>query len=431
MADISVRLKSGEVVPMSYPDDWSQEQVEMAIHENFPDEDAEENAEQLSESEAPQSMPSEVTGFKGLKQDALDLLKDAIKGGIGFARRAPSNLGEIASEFAQHPIDYPHHVSKQALASLSEGGKMALNFPHEAIAELGRKELIPEWLKEYNELPFTHLPEDTGVEKFLGFEPKLKSDELIRAIPAIAAPAKLLKKPIQATKEFISSPDLKLALKETQKKVNQSTKNAAQVFDEIESEVTKRGINKVSVDEDIINQSQNYLSKTTANKALIERAKSGDYTALRKLQADLRVKGEKALSSSLKAENDIGEEMLANRDQINSSIQSHLEENGAEDLAKALNKTRENYRDIMQTYFSNPALAKVFGKSQKVPKNPATLLTEDSTEMNRFMSAHPELMSALQKALKHNKRKKIALTVAGALGAGATGGATYKILGGN
>jgi len=172
--------------------------------------------------------------------------------------------------------------------------------------------------------------------------------------------------------------------------------------------VGEKGLSKIPIDMDIIDQAQNYLARTNANKKLIERAHTGDYKALRQLQADLRVKGEKALSSQLAAENTMGEEILAAREEINTAIQSHLENTGYKDLANKLNKARGNYADIQKTYFSTPQLAKVFGKSQKVPKNPATLLAEDSVEMNRFMKAHPEIEKALKKSLKYNTKKKIA-----------------------
>lgn len=148
----------------------------------------------------------ETTGWKGLKEDAIGMLKNMFKSGAGFTRRALPNLADVGSQFAHHPIDYPPHVAKQVLASLGEGAKGLLNLPHEVIAELGRKELIPEWLKKYNELPFTHIPEDTGVEKALGFEPTRKSDELLRALPALYGGGQLLKSPIKKGVDWAKSP---------------------------------------------------------------------------------------------------------------------------------------------------------------------------------------------------------------------------------
>ena len=99
-------------------------------------------------------------------------------------------------------------------------------------------------------------------------------------------------------------------------------------------------------------------------------------------------------------------------------------------MAKLLNKARNDYKDIKQTYFSTPALAKVFGKSQKVPKNPKTLLTEESTEMKKFMDSHPEVKQVLAKALKHEGKMKALGKVGAASGIGTAAEGARRILGG-
>jgi hypothetical protein len=126
----------------------------------------------------------------------------------------------------------------------------------------------------------------------------------------------------------------------------------------------------------------------------------------------------------------MGEEILSIRDQVNQAIQNHLEKTGHKDLSEKLNKARSDYRDIQKTYFSTPQLAKVFGKSQKVPKNPMTLLTEESTEMKRFMSAHPEVEKMLTKALKHEKRAKAGKILLGIAGVGTSAELAHKALSG-
>jgi len=271
---------------------------------------------------------------------------------------------------------------------------------------LARKHLLPQVLGKLGKL-IPHLPEDMGIEKELGLQADPnKGDELVRAIPDIAGIATGGRTIAKASGKLFKSPDLKEALRATQAKVNKKNADAGKIFETVQEEVGKRGASNIPIDKDIINEAQTFLARTPANKALIERAKTGDYPALRDLQADLRVKGEKALASKLVAENKMGEEILSTRDEVNKAIQSHLENTGHKDLAEALNKARRDYRDMQQTYFSNPALAKVFGKSQRVPKEPMTLLTEESTEMNRFMNAHPELKAALEKVLKHEKKMK-------------------------
>ncbi len=151
-------------------------------------------------------VPKEKTGWKAVGEDAINMLRHSLKSGLGFARRTPGNLKEIGSELIHHPLSYPPHVAQQVLAALGEGGKGLLNLPHEGIAELGKRDVIPDWLKKYNELPFTHIPEDTGTEKLLGLESTKKSDELIRALPAILGGGKALAAPVGAAKKAVTAP---------------------------------------------------------------------------------------------------------------------------------------------------------------------------------------------------------------------------------
>jgi hypothetical protein len=160
----------------------------------------------------------------------------------------------------------------------------------------------------------------------------------------------------------------------------------------------------------------------------MEKAETGDFKALRKLQADLRVKGEKAQGSDFLAENDIGDEIIDVKDQINKDIENHLRSTGNDRAANALNKVRKDYREIQKTYFSTPALAKVFGKSQSVPKNPLTLLTTESTEMKNFFKAHPEVEKMMQKALKHKDRASVAKVAGGVIGGGSVAGGVSHML---
>jgi len=131
--------------------------------------------------------PKEVTGFRGLASDAISGLSNALKNLQSFGIEIPENLRKNAQDFKNNPLQAGLHRAGQMGAGAAESGKALLNMPHEILGELGRKELIPEWLKKYNELPFTHIPEDTGVEKLLGTEvdPE-KGDRLTRALPDMA-----------------------------------------------------------------------------------------------------------------------------------------------------------------------------------------------------------------------------------------------------
>lgn len=138
--------------------------------------------------------------WRGLAGDTIHMLGRALKNGVGFLGRAPGNIKEIGSELLEHPLSYPPHVAQQVLAGLGEGAKGLANIPHEIFDELADKKITPNWLRTGS------IPEDTGVEKFLGLEPTKKSDELLRALPALYGGGALLGKGISKAKKIASTP---------------------------------------------------------------------------------------------------------------------------------------------------------------------------------------------------------------------------------
>lgn len=406
----------------------------------------------------------ESTGLIGVGNDLMDLFSNAITN----ATNLPDTLEKSGEYIEQNPAESIGHNLGQLTAGAADTIKGIINSPADLPTYLAKKELLPgqnlsnknnksnpinsesdlkkSLYKNFsssfhgnlaNQLIDTvtkilpRIPEDTGIEKALGLKPdKEKGDDLIRAVPDIAALAFGGAGVLKQGKKLFKAPDLKESIRQTQSKVNQAMSEAGKIFDKVENEVEAKGLSKVPVDKDVIKQAESFLANTPANKELIKKAKTGDYKALRSLQADLRVKGEKALSSAFTAENKMGEEILSTRDEVNKSIQNHLEKTGYEDLANALNEARGKYKDIQKTYFSTPSLAKVFGKSQKVPKNPKTLLTEESAEMKKFMKAHPEVEKDLAKALKHEKKMNRLKLVGSVLGIGTTAEVAREILGG-
>ncbi len=444
MATSNVKLRSGEIVPMSYPDDWSTEQVEQAIHEQFPDEGksqipstpfnpSSKPDEGSDESPDEELQVPEETGVFGAYHDLQDLLGNALEKGGNFLHDIPENLNRIKKDASKNGLSGVGHILGQLHAGNANLAKSLVNTPHDLFKYMLKKHLafdipIPGTKLGTSDL-IPHIPEDTGVEKALGLQANPeRGDELTRAIPAIAGGLQGAKSLVKGGIKAFKGPDLHQAIRDTQKVVNEATADAGKVFDKVEAEVGKRGLAHIPIDPAVIEHAEGFLPATKANKALLEKAKTGDYTALRKLQSDLRVKAEKAMSSALKAENDEGELIHETREDINQSIANHLKDTGHKDLAEDLQGTREKYRDIKKTYFSSPALAKVFGASQKVPKNPLTLLSEESTEMKKFMSKHPEVEKAMVKALKHKRNMRLAGKAAGLAVSGATAGGTYKAL---
>jgi hypothetical protein len=148
----------------------------------------------------------EETGFKGLYHDVVKSLANAIKSGKGFLKDTPDMLEDLGGDLLEHPGKAHLKGVGHVLAGAGELGKSVLNLPHDALSELGRKELIPEWLKKYNELPFTHIPEDTGVEKFLGLDAKRPGERLLHAVPEIATIGSGVKSLAKGAKNIATAP---------------------------------------------------------------------------------------------------------------------------------------------------------------------------------------------------------------------------------
>lgn len=197
---IRVKLPNGEIG--EFPDDMSHQDIESVLQKQFPPEQKKtedgSNPLELELTKGTEEFGS--TGWKGLASDTIKMLGDSLKNGVGFLSRAPSNIKEIGSELVHHPLSYPPHIAQQALAGLGEGAKGLVNIPHEIFDELADKEITPNWLRTGS------IPEDTGVEKLLGLEPTKKSDELLRALPAIYGGGKLLGSGISKAKKIATAP---------------------------------------------------------------------------------------------------------------------------------------------------------------------------------------------------------------------------------
>lgn len=150
--------------------------------------------------------PKEETGFKGIYHDVLKGLGHALKSGKGFIKDTPNMLEDLGQDLLEHPVKARIKGVGHVLAGGAELGKGVLNLPHDTLAYLGRKELIPEWLKKYNELPFTHIPEDTGLEKALGLEVTRPGEKLLHAIPEIAAAGGLGKSAVKGVYKAATAP---------------------------------------------------------------------------------------------------------------------------------------------------------------------------------------------------------------------------------
>lgn len=152
------------------------------------------------ELEVTKNAASDKPDWRGLAGDTIRMLGNALKGGIGLVRSAPKNLKEIGSELIDHPLSYPPHVAQQVLAGLVGGTRDVANLPHKFFDELADRHITPNWLRTGS------IPEDTGLEKAVGFQPTKKSDELLRALPALYGGGKLVTPVVKKAKKVATAP---------------------------------------------------------------------------------------------------------------------------------------------------------------------------------------------------------------------------------
>ncbi len=192
---------------------------------------------------------------------------------------------------------------------------------------------------------------------------------------------------------------------------------ASNAFNHVSDEVNTRGINHIPLEhhlpDDFFEKAKNYFPNTMASENLLNKAKTGDYNSLRKMQSDLYKRAKKNLSSQFDADNLKGAEMLEKRNDINQAISNHLKNKGQHDLSKILDEARADWRTLQNTYYNenvSNSLIKMFDKNvRKIPKNLVNLLTEESIPMKNILNFHP----GLEQKVMGNKLGQGALKKAG------------------
>lgn len=205
---------------------------------------------------------------------------------------------------------------------------------------------------------------------------------------------------------------------------------AENAFSYVSSEAANRGIDSVPIDSTLLERIKNsgLFPNTKPNNALLEQAQTGNYNALRDLQSDLWTRSTKAMSSENIADNNLGEEMMEARDDINKSIQNHLSSTGNDDLANLLNSARSDWSTLKNTYY-NPNLPRAIPKLvdpniREVPDNILNVLSKNSLPMQNLRNANPDVINALNTksaqdtALKWGKRVSATAAGGAALGGG-------------
>lgn len=178
MALIKVKLPSGEVTKMRFPDDWNQEKITQEIHKQFPLQNK--FAEKLQKDKSNE----EKTGLLGVLSDVASGTSKAVKQGIKFAADTPQMTEDLGEQLLEHPGTAQLRGIGQIGAEAADIGKGIINAPYNLNQYLARKHLLPQVLGKLGKL-IPHIPEDTGVEKALGLTPR-KGDKLLRGLTEAA-----------------------------------------------------------------------------------------------------------------------------------------------------------------------------------------------------------------------------------------------------
>jgi hypothetical protein len=163
------------------------------------------------EEEIPYTPPPPRTGWSGILSDIGELPGKALDYAMELPGQAASSAGQIYHK--------PGRALMNLLAGAGELGEGFLNTPHEAIKYLGKREVIPEWLKKYNELPFTHIP-NLGIEEAMGLDKTEEGDQFLRQLPTLIAGGKALKS-MPGVKGAIESVEAQAKYRPLKKKVGE------------------------------------------------------------------------------------------------------------------------------------------------------------------------------------------------------------------
>lgn len=167
---------------MAYTDDQRREARQELAKRELARRQSGSQPEQQQE-EIPYTPPPKQTGWGSVAEDTLALPGKALDYLSGLPNKARAS-GTQAHE-------HPGRALLNLLAGTGEAAIGTLNLPHEGLKYLGEKQVIPDWLKKYNELPFTHLPHG-DLQKFLAKNPQ-EGDEFLQELPGLLAGGKALR----------------------------------------------------------------------------------------------------------------------------------------------------------------------------------------------------------------------------------------------
>jgi hypothetical protein len=367
---------------------------------------------------------------------------DVSKGVYNLAQNIPSYYREAKTEApiaAMSAALNPKNALQQATAGVLQGINDIAKWPQQiSNYATNRLNLLPKEVN--NAVNYATPPDTTSAINSLYGQGQNPGDKFIRGITSLIpqfAMGSELGKVIEPSSIASKIVPTKNSIKNTILNTHDALENdATSAFNDVSKGVNDRSITQVPIESGFINGLKKYFPDTKASNSLLNNASTGNYNALRDLQSDLYKRGKKNLGSDLTADNNLGEEMLDRRNDINQSISNHLIDTGNNDLNDKLNQARSDWRTLQNVYYNknmNNAIVNMVNKDyRKIPNNLIDVLKEDSKPMKELINFHPGLQNSIYKynisrnALSHLKNIGLSATGIGGLGLGAY--ATYKEL---
>ena len=235
---------------------------------------------------------------------------------------------------------------------------------------------------------------------------------------------KVLQKAPEILRGIFNKVNPEAAVEAVQKPHDTMLSTIDDLYGQVRSAINKRKIN-IPINEKNLDEAIDILSKTRANKKLVEAAKSGDYDAIHKVQSHLFKKGTKGLASGDIALENQGEEILDLRDKINDELENHLIKEGNLDIAHVLKQGKKIFSQYKNTYFPENLRSSI-GKMvhpelRIVPEKPLDIFKQNSVPMKAFLDKHPIVRSQIKKEKEREDAMKLLKRVLiGTAGGGAT-----------
>lgn len=174
----------------------------------------------------------------------------------------------------------------------------------------------------------------------------------------------------------------------------------SKIFSDVSKEAKKSDI-KIEIPKKLLKEISETGAPTKAFDALLNKAKKGDYDSLRKLQHELFLRGKSKRSSGIPSESDMGDLIFEQRDELNGLISNALHARGRSDLAEQLDTARQGWRELENTFYSNPTIAKLVGAKREVPLSFSTLRKQSTSNKNL-----QQAVEGLDERMKLNKKSR-------------------------